>query len=111
MEVSVRNVTWLMAAGLVAVTAGCTESSGYPNSSYSGNRGYYNNAYNNNAYNSNGYYANDGRYYTNNRYNSGYGQPAYNQPAYNTGYAGIIGAILGQANNQPTYYDARRGGW
>ena len=110
MEVSVRNVTWLMAAGLVAVTAGCTESSGYPNSSYSGNRGYYNN-----AYNSNGYYANDGRYYANNRYNSGYAQPAYNQPAYNqpaynTGFAGILGAILGQANNQPTYYDAR-GGW
>ena len=36
-----RNVKWLMAAGLVAVTAVCVESSGYPNSSYSANRGYY----------------------------------------------------------------------
>ena len=52
-----RNVKWLMAAGLVAVTAGCVEttSSGYPSSSY--NRGYYNNgAY---ASNSGGYYASD----------------------------------------------------
>jgi hypothetical protein len=38
-----RNVKWLMAAGLVAVTAGCVESSGYPNSSYGTNRGYYSN--------------------------------------------------------------------
>ena len=48
-----RNVKWLMAAGLVAVTAGCVEQSGYPNTSY--NRGNYNN----------GYYANNGQYYSN----------------------------------------------
>ncbi len=52
-----RNMKWLMAAGLVAVTAGCVESSGYPNTSY--NRGYYNSGYNS------GYYGNDGRYYSN----------------------------------------------
>ncbi|WP_296337118.1 hypothetical protein [Reyranella sp.] len=36
-----RNVKWLMAAALVAATAGCVESSGYPNASYGANRGYY----------------------------------------------------------------------
>jgi len=59
-----RYVKWLMAVGLVAVTAGCVETttSGYPSSSY--NRGYYNNGqyY---ASNSGGYYASDGRYYSN----------------------------------------------
>jgi hypothetical protein len=47
-----RNVKWLMAAGLVAVTAACTQT-GYDNSYAYSNRGY-NNAYygNSNAYNS-----------------------------------------------------------
>lgn len=46
-----RNVKWLMAAGLVAVTAGCVESSGYPNASYGANRGYYSNGtYHNGTY-------------------------------------------------------------
>lgn len=63
-----RTVKWLMAAGLVAVTAGCVESAGYPNSSYNNNRGY-NNAYNSSGYDS-GYYANNGQYYSNS--NAGY---------------------------------------
>lgn len=64
-----RNVKWLLAAGLVAATtAACTAETGYPGSygypSTSYNRGYYNNntpyyssntAYNNN---SSGYYYN-----------------------------------------------------
>jgi hypothetical protein len=45
MEVNMRNVKWLMAMGLAVATAGCVESSGYPNASYSANRGYYNNGY------------------------------------------------------------------
>jgi hypothetical protein len=61
MEVIMRNVKWLVAAGLVAVTAGCVESSGYPNTSY--NRGGYNSGY---ANNSGGYYGCDGRYYSTN---------------------------------------------
>ena len=49
-----RNVKWLLAAGLIAATtAGCVESNGYPNTAY--NNGYYNN---------NGYYRN-GTYYSN----------------------------------------------
>ena len=56
-----RKVKWLMALGLVAATAGCVESSGYPNSSYNNNRGA----------NSNGYYASNGQYYSNS--NAGYG--------------------------------------
>jgi hypothetical protein len=70
MEVFMRTVKWLMAAGLVAVTAGCVESAGYPNSSYN-NSGYnsgYNNAYN--SGNNSGYYANNGQYYSGS--NSGY---------------------------------------
>ncbi len=50
-----RNVKWLMAAGLVAVTAGCVESSGYPNTYYGAHRGYYGNGsyYNSADYNAN----------------------------------------------------------
>ena len=56
-----RNVKWLVAAaGLVAVTAGCTETSGYPNSSY--NRGYYNSGY---YYTNSGYYSPNSGYYYN----------------------------------------------
>lgn len=54
-----RNVKWLMAAGLVAATAGCVEQTGYPDASYSANRGYYQNGYNSSYYgnnNSSGYY-------------------------------------------------------
>ena len=37
-----RNVKWLLAAGLIAATtAGCVESNGYPNTAY--NNGYYRN--------------------------------------------------------------------
>src|SRR5258707_12116767 len=58
-----RNVRWLLAAGLIAATtAGCVESTGYPNTAY-------NSGYNNGYYNS-GYYPN--------------GAPA---PVYNSGYA------------------------
>src|SRR5258707_9826341 len=63
MEVEMRNVKWLLAAGLIAATtAGCVESNGYPNTAY-------NSGYNNGYYNS-GYYRN--------------GAPA---PVYNSGYA------------------------
>ena len=62
LEVEMRSIKWLMAAGLIAATtAACTEQYGYPSTSY--NNGYYNSG--------NGYY-NNGRYYSN---NSGY---AYN---------------------------------
>jgi hypothetical protein len=72
MEAEMRNVKWLLAAGLIAATtAGCVESNGYPNTAYS-------NGYNNNGYYNNGYYRN-GTYYSNAPapvvYNSGY---AYN---------------------------------
>jgi hypothetical protein len=59
MEADMRNVKWLVAVGVVAATAGCVEQTGYPNSSYSANRGYSQNGYNNGYYgnsNSNGYY-------------------------------------------------------
>lgn len=50
-----RNVKWLMAVGLVAATAGCVESTGYPNSSYSANRGYNQNGYNSSYYGNSSY--------------------------------------------------------
>jgi hypothetical protein len=68
-EVEMRNVKWLLAAGLIAATtAGCVESNGYPNTAY--NNGY------NNGYSRNGtYYSNaPAAVYT----------PA---PVYNSGYA------------------------
>lgn len=49
-----RNITWLVAAGLLVSATGCIESSGYPTTSYGGYPS------------SNGYYA----------------QPTYQQPAY-----------------------------
>jgi len=52
-----RNANWLLAAGLVAATAGCVETTGYPNSSYSANRGYYTNGYYSPSYNGNPYYS------------------------------------------------------
>lgn len=62
-----RNVKWLLAAGLVAATtAACTAETGYPGSygypSTSYNRGYYSNNTpyysSNTAYNNSGYYYN-----------------------------------------------------
>ena len=61
-----RNVKWLMAVGLVAVAAACTQT-GYDNS-YAYNSGY----------NNHGYYSNS------NAYNSGYntsGNPFYSRSA------------------------------
>lgn len=66
-----RKVKWLMAAGLVAVTAACTQT-GYDNS-YAYNSGYNNRGYNN-AYDGN----NSGSYGTPNAYTSGY---SYNNNA------------------------------
>ena len=64
-----RNVKWLIAAGLIAATtAGCVETNGYPNTAY--NSGY-----------NNGYYRN-GTYYSNAP--AAVYTPA---PAYNSGYA------------------------
>lgn len=65
-----RNVKWLMAVGLVAMTAGCVESSGYPNSSYNANRGY----------NNNGYYGNNPSPSTNNPFYSPSAARAAQQP-------------------------------
>jgi hypothetical protein len=67
-----RNVKWLIAAGLAAATtAGCVETTGYPNTAY--NSGY-----------PNGYYSN-GVYY---RTNTGYANSAYPTSGYyNSGYA------------------------
>src|SRR5258708_39317621 len=63
MEVEMRNVKWLLAAGLIAATtAGCVESNGYPSTAY--NSGY-----------SNGYY------------NSGYYRNGAPSPLYNIGHA------------------------
>lgn len=57
-----RNVKWLLAAGLIAATtAGCVESNGYPNTAYANgyNNGYgYPSGYSNNAYYRNGTYYN-----------------------------------------------------
>jgi hypothetical protein len=71
-----RNVKWLLAAGLIAATAACTAETGpYGSSSY---------GYPSTAYNNGGYYSN-GVYYSNNTaYNRGYYAPA---PASNAYYA------------------------
>ena len=67
-----RNVKWLLAAGLIAATtAACTAETGYYPSSYgypstSYNRGYYSNGTyysNNTAYNSGNYYRPSGSSY------------------------------------------------
>ncbi len=62
-----RNVKWLLAAGLIAATtAACTTDSGYLSTSY-------NSGYNNRGYNNTGYYNNNNTgYYNNNNNNSGY---------------------------------------
>ena len=82
-----RNVKWLVAAGLVAVTAGCVESSGYPNSSYNNNNRGYNNAYNNS--NSSGYYGSDGRYYSNTNSTASSSNPFYSPSAQRAAQAPI----------------------
>jgi hypothetical protein len=80
-----RNIKWLLATGLiVATTAGCVETNGYPTTAY--NNGYptasYNNgypavAYNNNypaAVSNNGYY-NNGTYNNRAAYNNAQTNP------------------------------------
>jgi len=76
-----RNIKWLIAAGLLVSATGCVETNGYPGTSYSG-------------YPGNGYYAQPS-------YSSGGGlfsslfnqQPTYQQPAY--------------YQQQPAYYQAQ----
>ena len=52
-----RNVKWLVAAGLVASLTACVEMNGYPTTSYGGYPSYgYNSGYGYGGYNS-GYYA------------------------------------------------------
>jgi len=54
-----RNIKWLLAAGLIAATtAACTEQYGYPSTAYNG---YPSAAYTGGNYN-NGYYRNGGAY-------------------------------------------------
>jgi hypothetical protein len=69
LEVVMRSVKWLIAAGLiVATTAACTEQYGYPSTAY--NSGYYNTG--SGYYNTGSGYYSGGRYYNNNSsyYNS-----------------------------------------
>jgi hypothetical protein len=88
MEVDMRNVKWLLATGLiVATTAGCVETNGYPTTAY--NNGYptasYNNGYPTAAYN-NGYPAtasNNG--YPAVAYNNNYPAAVSNNGYYNNG--------------------------
>lgn len=62
-----RNVKWLVAAGLVVSATGCVETNGYPTTSYGG--------YPSSYYGSNGYGYSNG-------YSNGYSpQPSYYQPA------------------------------
>src|SRR5687767_5929483 len=63
-----RNVSWLAAAGLVMITAGCVENSGYP-TTYGYSPGY------GSGYSSPGYGYSG---YSNNYYS----QPSYSQPSY-----------------------------
>jgi hypothetical protein len=76
MEVDMRNIKWLLATGLiVATTAGCIETNGYPNTAY--NNGYPVAAYNNNypaAVSNNGYY-NNGPYNNGAAYNNAQTSP------------------------------------
>lgn len=77
-----RNLSWLAAAGLAMVTAGCVEQSGYPQTYGYGAPAYgYSNGYGSNSYGYSGY---------SNNYVS---QPAYSysQPVY---------------RSAPTYYSA-----
>src|SRR5882757_7495416 len=65
---SMRNVKWLVAAGLVVSLAGCVETNGYPTTSYGGYPSY-----------GGGGYPSYGGGYPSSYGSSGYG---YNQPTY-----------------------------
>ncbi len=96
-----RNVKWLLAAGLIAATtAGCMETTGYPNTAYNSgyNNGYANTGYYNNGYANNGYYAPSA-------YNSGAYSPGYVAP----GYANSNPGYVRDANGR-VYRDANRDG-
>src|SRR5205823_1258708 len=51
---SMRNVKWLVAAGLVVSLAGCVDTNGYPTTSYGGYPGYAG-GYPSNTYGTSGY--------------------------------------------------------
>jgi hypothetical protein len=72
-----RNVSWLAAAGLVMITAGCVEQGGYP-TTYGYSPGYGSQGYSSPGYGYSGYS------------NNYYSQPSYSQPSY--------------YRPQPTYY-------
>jgi hypothetical protein len=61
-----RNVKWLIAAGLVVAATGCVETNGYPTTSYGGYPSY-----------GGGYPSG----YDSSGYGYGYSQPSYYQPA------------------------------
>jgi hypothetical protein len=68
-----RNVKWLVAAGLVVAVTGCVETNGYPTTSYGGYPSY-----------GGGYPSYGGGYpssYDTSGYGYGYSQPSYYQPA------------------------------
>jgi hypothetical protein len=97
MEIDMRNIKWLLATGLiVATTAGCVETNGYPTTAY--NNGYPTAAYNN------GYPATTA-------YNNGYPVAAYNNnyPAAvsNNGYYNNGPYNNGAYNNGTAYRNAQ----
>src|SRR5712691_6958101 len=63
---AMRNVKWLVAAGLVVAVTGCVETNGYPTTSYGGYPSY-----------GGGYPSS----YGSSGYGYGYSQPSYYQPA------------------------------
>jgi hypothetical protein len=98
MEIDMRNIKWLLATGLiVATTAGCVETNGYPTTAY--NNGYptaaYNNGYPVAAYNNYPAAVSNNGYYNNGPYNNG---------AYNNGTA----YRNAQTNPTPADRSARR---
>jgi len=72
-----RNVSWLAAAGLVIVTAGCVEQGGYP-TTYGYSPGYSSPGYGYSGY-SNSYYSQPSYYRSQPTY---YSQPVVTQPRY-----------------------------
>src|SRR5262245_18636363 len=90
---SMRHVKWLTAAGLVvATTAGCTQTAGYPGTYYSGGP----------AYVQSGYGYSSPTYYSSPSYYSGYS--GYSSPSYYSGYSGYSSpAYYGSSYYTPTY--------
>ena len=89
-----RNVRWLVAAGLLVAATGCVETNGYPTTSYGGypSSGYYGQP----AY-SNGYYS----------------QPTYYRPAPTYYYQQPVQTryVAVPVPSQPRYVPSSRSSW